>query len=82
MEDQSFDELTKKLASPISRRGVLKAFVASVAGTVLVQLDGARALAVDPGACRGPTLLGCGGQVQPGVTGVAMGSYATTPAPA
>ena len=60
MEDHSFDELTKKLASPISRRGLLKAAAASVMGSILVKLDDGRALAVDK-KCSG-----IGGKCNPG----------------
>jgi hypothetical protein len=52
MSDQSFDELSKALAAPLSRRRAVKLFAATAGGTMLSLMGPRRASAVIPGRCR------------------------------
>ena len=51
MEDERFDQLTKRLAAPINRRQVLKLAAGTVAGGVLASLAGARKASAAPSPC-------------------------------
>jgi hypothetical protein len=52
MSDQSFDELAKALAAPLSRRHAVKLVAAAAGGTMLSLMGARTAAAVDPGRCR------------------------------
>jgi hypothetical protein len=51
MEDERFDQLTKRLAAPVNRRQVLKLAAGTVAGGVLASLAGVRKAAAAPSPC-------------------------------
>jgi hypothetical protein len=52
MNDESFDEVSKALAAPLSRRRAVKLVAATAGGTMLSLLGARTASAVIPGRCR------------------------------